>query len=337
VEGFRLLERSVGPGALAPLDVLVDGGRPGGAWSPATLAGVARLARLLRADPEVLRVEAPSDLAARLGPRAARAAARGRLTDATGRYGVVVATPRHDYGTPPAQALARRARRTLVPAARVPARVDVGGAPAAGVDFIDRSYTSLPYLVVAVLVVTYVLLLRAFRSLILPLKAVLLNVLSVGASYGVLVLAFQHGLGEPFGLVQTDQVDSWIPIFLFAMLFGLSMDYEVFLLTRMREAWDDGRDNAHAVSLGLERTGRIVSAAATIMVSAFAGLVAGSLVGLQEFGLGLAAAILIDATLVRAILVPSAMQLLGRWNWYLPAWTARLARVAPSPLRGGRR
>jgi putative drug exporter of the RND superfamily len=146
------------------------------------------------------------------------------------------------------------------------------------------------------------------------------------------VLAFQHGWGEPLGLGQSDQIEGWIPIFLFAMLFGLSMDYEVFLVTRMRETWDEQHDNVRAVSYGLERTGLIVTAAAIIMVAAFSGFVAGSVVGLQQFGLGLAVAVFVDATIVRAILVPSLMALFGRWNWWLPERLARLVRVRPSPL-----
>jgi RND superfamily putative drug exporter len=203
----------------------------------------------------------------------------------------------------------------------------VSGAPAFGVDFIDRAYGAFPWLVLAVLVVSYLVLLRAFRSVVLPAKAVVMNLLSVGATYGVLVLAFQHGWGESFGLQQTPQVEGWIPIFLFAMLFGLSMDYEVFLLSRMREEWDHRRDNEHAVAYGLEHTGRIITAAAIIMIATFAGFTAGSFVGLQEFGLGLSAAILLDATVVRAILVPATMKLLGRWNWYLPERVRRVLRL----------
>jgi RND superfamily putative drug exporter len=201
------------------------------------------------------------------------------------------------------------------------------------VDFIDRSYAVFPWLVLAVLVLTYLLLMRAFRSLILPLKAVLLNLLSVGASYGALVVVFKWGLGSDlWGLYQFDQVEAWIPIFLFAMLFGLSMDYEVFLVSRMREAWDESRDNTRAVVEGLERTGRIVTAAAIVMVAAFSGFIAGRVVGLQEFGFGLAIAIFVDATVVRALLVPSLMALFGRWNWWLPPKVARVVRVPPSPL-----
>jgi RND superfamily putative drug exporter len=156
-----------------------------------------------------------------------------------------------------------------------------------------------------------------------------MNLLSVGATYGVLVLVFQHGLHSALGLQGTPQIEAWIPIFLFAMLFGLSMDYEVFLLSRMREEWDETHDNELAVSSGLEHTGRIITAAALVMIAAFAGFTAGSFVGLQEFGVGLSVAILLDATIVRALLVPSLMKLLGEWNWYLPEGLRRALRLSP--------
>jgi RND superfamily putative drug exporter len=185
-----------------------------------------------------------------------------------------------------------------------------------------------------VLLLTYLLLLRAFRSLLLPLKAVILNLLSVAAAYGALVVVFRFGVGNDLlGLYEFPQIEGWIPIFLFAMLFGLSMDYEVFLVSRMREEWDATHDNARAVELGLERTGRIITAAAAIMVAAFCGFLAGSIVGLQEFGAGLAVAILLDATVVRAMMVPALMAVMGRYNWWLPARVARVVRVQPSPLR----
>ena len=144
-----------------------------------------------------------------------------------------------------------------------------GGGPPQGVDFLDQAYRYFPWLVAAVLVLTYFLLMRAFRSALLPLKAVILNLLSVAASYGMLVVVFKWGVGRSvLSLYQIGQIEGWIPIFLFAMLFGLSMDYEVFLVTRMREEWDHGRDNRDAVAYGLERTGRIVTAAAIVMVAA---------------------------------------------------------------------
>ena len=155
-----------------------------------------------------------------------------------------------------------------------------GGGPAQGIDFIDSAYGAFPWLVLAVLLLTYMTLMRAFRSLLLPLKAVLLNLLAIGAAFGLLVIVFKYGVGSDLlGLYQFDQVEAWIPIFLFAMLFGLSMDYEVFLVSRMREYWDEGLSNEEAVAQGLERTGRIVTAAAIVMVAAFAGFAAGSIVG----------------------------------------------------------
>ena len=215
------------------------------------------------------------------------------------------------------------------------ARVYAGGGPPAGVDFIDRAYGSFPWLVLGVLALTYLVLMRAFRSLLLPLKAVILNLLSVGATYGLLVVAFRWGAGGVIGLPQANQIEAWIPIFLFAMLFGLSMDYEVFLLSRMRELYDETGDTERAVALGLMRTGRIVTAAAAIMVAAFSGFMLGSLIGLVQFGFGLAVAIAIDATIIRALLVPALMKLMGEWNWYLPQWLARLMRVPAGNAQPG--
>jgi RND superfamily putative drug exporter len=150
------------------------------------------------------------------------------------------------------------------------------------------------------------------------------------------VLVFQNHWGRVLGLQHSAQIDAWIPIFLFAVLFGLSMDYEVFLLSRMREEWDRTHDNDVAVARGLERTGPIITAAAIIMVAAFSGFSAGSFVGLQEFGIGLSAAILLDATVVRAVLVPATMKLVGHWNWYLPEGVRRALRLRPLPVRPAR-
>ncbi len=335
MQGYRALEREVGAGALAPISVVVDGGAPGAIWQPATADAIRRLTASLRADPRVNgagAVQAPTDLVdAGATPAVAQERLAGLLVDATGRYARISASTRDEYGSEDAQALVRDLRGSLVAAAGFPPAVPVlvGGGPAGGVDFIDVVYRWFPLLIAIVIVSTFVLLVRAFRSLLLPVKAIVLNLLSVGAAYGVLVLAFEHGWGEPFGLDAAPQVEAWIPIFLFAMLFGLSMDYEVFLVSRMREAYDDGEPTADAVATGLERTGRLVTAAALIMVAAFAGFVVGSFLGLRQFGLGLAAAILLDATLVRMILVPSFMRVAGAWNWWLPERLER--RLAPRP------
>jgi len=315
VHGFDVLRAALGPGALSPTQLVIDSGREGGVIEPPVRAATARLTAQLRDDPEV----------AGLQP----------VVEPTRRYEELVVIGRHEYGQQAALSFVTRVRGTIVPRAQFPrpVRVFAGGGAAQGVDFLRHSYRAFPWLVLAVLALTYPLLLRAFRSLLLPLKAIVLNLLSVSASYGMLVVFFRWGLGaRTLGLYHFSQIEGWIPIFLFALLFGLSMDYEVFLVTRMREARDAGLDNAHAVADGLERTGGIVTAAAIIMVAAFSGFVDGRIAGLQEFGLGLAVAIFFDATIVRAVLVPSLMAVLGRWNWWLPDRAARLAHVEPSPL-----
>ena len=311
VRGTMLLSNLVGAGALTPTEIAIDTGQGAGVRTPELKRALARLTNATFHDREAYLTAS--------GPRAP-------YVDPTSRYTRVYVVGRHEYGAAQSRQLVQRIRELYIPRARFPAgaRVYVGGAPAQGVDYLSRSYAWFPWLVVAALVLTYLVLLRAFRSVLLPLKAVLLNILSVAAVYGLLVVIFRWGVGaDLLGLVKVDQIEGWIPIFLFAMLFGLSMDYEVFLVTRMRESWDDVQDNARAVAHGLERTGRIVTAAALIMVAAFSGFVAGRIAGLQEFGAGLALAILIDATLVRMILVPSLMAIFGRWNWWLPGGGSR--------------
>jgi RND superfamily putative drug exporter len=324
VQGLRVLQAAVGNGALNPSEIVVDTGRPGGFDDPEIQAAEGRLFEAVGSDPEVASI---TDFG------------QGRhYLDPSGRYVHFEAIGKHDAGVPASEALVERLRDEVVPAAGFPegTNVYVGGQAAAGLDFLDKTYGVFPWLVAAVLLATYFLLLRAFRSLLLPLKAIILNVLSIAAAYGLLVVAFKWGGGEALGLIQYDQITGWIPVFLFALLFGLSMDYEVFLVTRMREEWDATKDNVAAVSLGLAKTGRLVTAAGLIMFAAFMGFVVGSFVDLQQFGFGLAAAIIIDVTVVRALLLPSAMRLFGRWNWWLPAPVARLFRVEPSALEPGR-
>ncbi len=319
VQGLNVLTAAVGEGAIAPTDIVIDTGRADGASSPQVKAALGRLTGQLRGDAEVADVVGGQP---------------GQFVDSTGRYVHVQAIGKHEYGVPDSQEFVDRLRDVIVPNAAFPAGVDVlaGGGPPGGVDFIDMTYGAFPWLVLAVLILTYLLLLRAFRSVLLPLKAIVMNLLSIGAAYGLLVLFFKYGWGEALGLQQFDQIEAWIPVFLFAMLFGLSMDYEVFLVSRMREEWDKRHDNEAAITVGLQRTGRLVTAAGLIMFAAFMGFVAGSIVGLQQFGFGLAAAIIIDVTIIRALLVPSIMKMFGRWNWWLPEWIARIVRVEPSPL-----
>jgi uncharacterized membrane protein YdfJ with MMPL/SSD domain len=323
--GLTLLTDHVGPGAITPIDVVIDSGAPGRANAPAIAAAELRLGTRLLKDPAAYVVAIGS---------------KAPYVDPSRRYGRVIVDERNAFGDEATQRLVTRLRQEYIPAAHFPAGVHIstGGAPAQGVDFLARVYGTLPWVILAILVVTYLVLLRAFKSLLLPVMALALDALTVAATYGMLVIIFRFGIGADAGhtlgitIFHIPQIEGWIPVFLFAMLFGLSMDYEVFLVTRMREAWDDEPDNVRAVTIGIEKTGRIVTAAAAIMVVSFAGFMAGRVAGLQEFGAGLALGVLLDATVVRILLLPSLMAMLGQWCWWLPAPIARFIGVAASPL-----
>lgn len=306
--GLAILERPRSPDALNPTTIIVDAGVRGGARAAAP--AVRKLDRLLLADREVVRVSRS-------------------VPDTTGRYLRIDVVLHHNFASAAAQSFAGRLRDQLIPAAGFPSsfRVLAGGGSASATDFVSRTLGSFPWLILGVLGLTYLLLVRAFRSLLLPLKALVLNLLTVGAASGLMIAAFQWGWGSRLGLIKVPEIEGWIPVFMFTLLFGLSMDYEVFLITRMREAWDATRSNVEAVAHGLANTGQLVTAAGLIMASTFSGFLLGSIPPMQQLGFGLAVAILIDITLVRGVLLPSAMALAGRWNWYLPSWTARALRV----------
>jgi RND superfamily putative drug exporter len=210
--------------------------------------------------------------------------------------------------------------------------VRVGGQPASNSDFIDAVYGSFPLMIALITITTFVLLARAFRSLLLPAKAIVLNVLSVAAAWGVVTLVWQHGFGSEaiFGIEATGSIPSWMPLIIFAFLFGLSMDYEVFILSRMREEYDRSGSTSVAVVQGIGRTGRLVTSAALILFLAFISMASGPETDVKMLATGLAAGILLDATVIRALIVPAVISLMGRWNWWLPKWPARLLRVEPS-------
>jgi putative drug exporter of the RND superfamily len=212
------------------------------------------------------------------------------------------------------------------------ANVRVGGIGAENRDFVDAIYSSFPVMIALIAVLTFLLLARAFRSLLLPLKAVLLNIISVASAWGVITLIWQqgHGSNAIFGIAATHSVDAWIPLMVFAFLFGLSMDYEVFILARMREEYDATGSTDTAVVQGIGRTGRLVTSAALILFLAFASMASAPDTTVKVFATGLAAGIILDATVIRALLVPAVVSLFGRWNWWLPAAPARLLRVKPS-------
>jgi putative drug exporter of the RND superfamily len=213
--------------------------------------------------------------------------------------------------------------------------VRVGGQPASTSDFIDAVYGSFPLMIALIAFTTFVLLARAFRSLLLPAKAILLNILSVAAAWGALVLIWQKGHGSDlvWGIDATTSIPSWIPVIAFAFFYGLSMDYEVFILSRMREEYDRSGSTETAVIEGIGRTGRLVTSAALILFLAFMALASGPGTELKMIASALAIGVLLDATVIRALIVPAVVAVMGRWNWWLPRWPARLLRVPPSVPR----
>ncbi|MCM2422944.1 MMPL family transporter [Streptomyces sp. RKAG293] len=242
---------------------------------------------------------------------------------------IVVVIPDHETVNSKSVDVVKRVKST---AANFPGVSGVAGIGAAQIDFLHAVYGNFPLMLTIIALLTYILLVRAFRSLLLPLKAVLLNLISLAATLGLMVLFWQNGHGSNaiFGIAATGAVTFWIPIMIFAFLFGLSMDYEVFILSRIREEYDAGHSTDEAVIEGIGRTGRLVTSAALILFLAFAALASGPGTDLKTLATGLGLGILIDATIVRMLLVPSLVSLFGKWNWYLPKWAARPLRVQPS-------
>jgi uncharacterized membrane protein YdfJ with MMPL/SSD domain len=261
-------------------------------------------------------------------------------TNPAGDLAIVSVQVSADALSDQAVAAVRDLRSEDVPAAfgGVDARVLVTGVTAENIDYFDVMKFWQPWVLLFVLGLTFVLLTVAFRSIVVAATAIGLNLLSVGAAYGLLVAVFQYGWGAGLlGFQQVDTVEAWVPLFLFAVLFGLSMDYQVFLLSRIRERYTLSGDTTDAVRFGITSTARIITGAALIIVAVFAGFAAGDLVMFQQMGFGIAVALLIDATIIRSVLVPAAMKLLGKWNWYLPAWLEWIPRVeieGEAPARG---
>jgi RND superfamily putative drug exporter len=301
-QAFDLLSEGFGPGFNGPLVVAVA--MPG----PSAAPTVQHLRAAIAATPGVAFVVPPEYNAARTGA-------------------VLVAYPTTSPQAAPTEALVRTLRADVIPPVIGGSGVDaqIGGETAGSIDAATFLGGRLPLVIGAVLVLSFLLLLAVFRSVVLPFKAVVMNLLSVGAAYGVLVAVFQWGwLGSVIGIGQTGPIDPWIPVTMFTILFGLSMDYEVFLLSRIREEWLRTGENSLAVADGLAVTGRIITAAAAIMFCVFASFVIKDpLHILKVFGLGLAVAVAVDVTLVRMVLVPSLMELLGPRNWWMPRWLSR--------------
>jgi RND superfamily putative drug exporter len=224
----------------------------------------------------------------------------------------------------------RHLRKVLIPQAfnGTNARVLVGGDTADNVDFIDAMNAWLPIVFAFVLGLSFVLLTTVFRSIVIAGTSIVLNLLSVGAAYGLVILVFKDGIGSGLlGFQHVHAIEAWVPLFLFSVLFGLSMDYQVFLLSRIKERYDQSGSTAEAVTHGVASTARLITGAALIIVAVFTGFAMGDLVMFQQMGFGVAVALLIDATIIRSILLPAAMRLLGKWNWYLPRWLEWLPRI----------
>jgi len=292
-QGFNVLESEFAVGTTDTVTVVVDGN----VTAPETRSAIERLAKEMRNDRELRQVEADFYPEQRLA--------------------VIEALPVGDSRDKGALESVRQLREKEIPGARVL----VTGETAESVDYYALTDRWLPILIVFVLGLSFVLLTVAFRSIVIAAKAIVLNLLSVGAAYGVLILVFQEGFGnELFGFQQVDFIEAWVPLFLFAVLFGLSMDYHVFLLSRIRERYLQTGDSDAAVAHGIGSTGRLITGAALIIIAVFGGFAVGDLVMFQQMGFGVAVSLLIDATIIRSVLLPAAMKLLGQWNWYLPKW-----------------
>ena len=234
-----------------------------------------------------------------------------------GRDSLVEAFPAVDGAAPGIQGIINRSHDALAGTTAT-----LSGVPAVDRDFVHAVYGNFPYVLAFVVILTLVLLARAFRSIVLPIKAAILNLVSLGAAFGIVVFVFQQGHGASlWNITATQSITAWIPLMIFAFLFGLSMDYEVFMLTRMREAYDETGSTEQAIELGLARTGKLVTSAALILMFAFLVLSSSPGFEIKEFAIGLAAGIIFDATVIRALLVPALMRLLGPANWWMPSWT----------------
>jgi putative drug exporter of the RND superfamily len=342
------LAAEFGAGVTGPMEIVVD--TPGGAGTRANLDRLDRLTRALQGDREVAGVQSLTAVLRRadvdaytelyasglagVDPKLAPAVAGLANWDRGADLARITVVTRDAPDSEAAEGLVDRVRDRYVPAAGLAGQARVGGATALNLDLAREISGQLPVVVLTVLALSFVLLAMAFRSLVLPLQAIAMNLLSVGAAYGLIVAVFQWGWGEQLlGFTSEGHIEVFVPLFLFSILFGLSMDYEVFLLSRIREEYLRSGDNELAVARGLESTARTITSAALVMVTVFAAFAAGRLVPFKEMGLGLAAAVLIDATLVRTILVPAVMRLFGRHNWWMPRvvdrWLPTIALEAP--------
>ena len=341
--GFEALERDFGPGSVAPINVVVDRSS-GTVFAPGFLADLAAFSDSLKADAEVSQVESivdvrpdltVSDYAAQYGGSVVMdedvAAKRDGLVNMASGSNVTLVRvyPDHSAETDEAKGLVKRIRNDYVDTLDDTASTEalVGGVPAENQDMTGALVSRVPLAILGVLVITYIFLVLVLRSLVLPAKAIAVNLLSVFANYGILVVIFQYGFGENILAFDSQGfVNAWSPLLWFALLFGLSMDYEMFLLSAVKERYEETGDNEGSVAWALERTARPISSAAIAIVAVFGSFALAGTLPPKEMGTGMAIAIALDATLIRLVLVPAAMRLMGRANWWLPR---RLALLLP--------
>jgi RND superfamily putative drug exporter len=342
--GYDALAAQLAPGWMGPTILLVESDR-GAITDPARLAAIGAIGERVGRDPRVAAVLGATDLARSLAawppglpvPPAVLESAHSVLS-ADRRTAIVALIGRDEPSAPAAGALVRDLRAHGFPEARdAGLTVRVGGPAAGFVDFDRTLFARLPVVVGAVLLLTFLVLALSFRSVVLPLKAIALNLLSVLAAFGFLVLAFQHGaLEHVFGVRPTGGINAFVVLMLFTILFGLSMDYEVFVLARIRDAWRDTGDTRRAVERGIAETAGVITSAALIMISIFTAFGFTRLAATRQFGLGLAFAVALDATLLRVVLVPALIVLAGRANWWWPWGGARpVRRVAEAVAAAG--
>jgi RND superfamily putative drug exporter len=312
-KAYTVLATEFSAGLISPVEIVVEGPQD----DPSVQQGIAQLQ-------DALVTATNEDGQPLFGPATLTTSPDNRVT--------LVSVPlKVAPDEPVGNAAIEQLRNDIIPPIRgsmTDTQILVTGVTANNVDFLEMRDTYTPIVFVFVLGLSFALLLLVFRSVVVARKAIVMNLLSVGAAYGLIVWVFQEGhLAGLFGFQTVEAIEAWLPLFLFSILFGLSMDYHVFLLSRIREHYDQSSRNAESVAVGLQRTARIITGAALIMVAVFAGFAAGSLTFLQQMGFGLGIAVLLDATIVRSILVPSAMALLGDRNWYLPRWLGWLPDV----------
>jgi putative drug exporter of the RND superfamily len=290
-----LAAAAISPGVMKPFNVLVEHGA-----SPVAVAA---------------KLRGVAGVAGAVAPREWR----------RGADSLVLAFPAIDGAAPGIQGVIDRANAALAGTGAT-----LGGTAATDRDFVHALFGNFPYVLAFVVILTLILLARAFRSIVLPIKAAILNLASMAAAFGIVVFIFQEGHGSSlWNITATQAITAWIPLMIFAFLFGLSMDYEVFMLTRMREAYDETRSTDRAIRLGLARTGKLVTSGALILMFAFLVLSSSPGFEIKEFAIGLAAGIIFDATVIRALLVPALMRLLGDANWWMPRWTQSALFIRP--------